>query len=43
MNPPDELVRAVEATLFAAESHWTAEQISAHLAERRCRARARRT
>jgi len=32
MNPPDELVRAVEATLFAAEEPLTAEQLSAHLA-----------
>jgi segregation and condensation protein B len=29
---PDELVRAVEATLFAAEEPLTAEQLSAHLA-----------
>jgi segregation and condensation protein B len=29
---PDELVRAVEATLFAAEEPMTAEQLSAHLA-----------
>lgn len=31
MNAPDDLVRAVEATLFAAEEPMTAEQISAHL------------
>lgn len=31
MNPPDDLVRAVEATLFAAELPMTAEAISAHL------------
>ena len=31
-QPPDELVRAVEATLFAAEEPMTAEQLSAHLA-----------
>ena len=31
-QPPDELVRAVEATLFAAEEPLTAEQLSAHLA-----------
>lgn len=30
---PDDLVRAVEATLFAAESPMTADQISAHLGE----------
>jgi segregation and condensation protein B len=30
-NAPDDLVRAVEATLFAAEEPLTAEQISAHL------------
>ncbi len=30
-NTPDDLVRAVEATLFAAEEAMTAEQISAHL------------
>jgi segregation and condensation protein B len=29
---PDELLRAVEATLFAAEEPMTAEQLSAHLA-----------
>lgn len=29
--PPDDLVRAVEATLFAAEAPMTAEAISAHL------------
>ena len=29
---PDELVRAVEATLFAAEEPMTAEALSAHLA-----------
>ena len=28
---PDDLVRAVEATLFAAEAPMTAEAISAHL------------
>ena len=32
MNRPDDLVRAVEATLFAAEQPMTAEAISAHLA-----------
>ena len=32
MSQPDELVRAVEATLFAAEEPLTAEQLSAHLA-----------
>jgi len=31
MNRPDDLVRAVEATLFAAETPMTAEAISAHL------------
>jgi len=31
VNPPDDLVRAVEATLFAAELPMTAEAISAHL------------
>ena len=31
-RPPDELVRAVEATLFAAGEPLTAEQLSAHLA-----------
>ena len=31
-QPPDALVRAVEAALFAAEEPLTAEQISAHLA-----------
>ncbi len=31
MNRPDELVRAVEATLFAAEEPMSAESISAHL------------
>ena len=31
-QPPDELVRAVEATLFAAEEPLTADEISAHLA-----------
>lgn len=31
MIPPDDLVRAVEATLFAAEEPMTAEAISAHL------------
>ena len=31
MNPPDELTRAVEATLFAAEQPMTAEAIAAHL------------
>lgn len=31
MNPPDDLVRAVEATLFAAEAPMTVETISAHL------------
>lgn len=31
MNRPDDLVRAVEATLFAAEEPMTAEAISAHL------------
>jgi len=31
-SPHDELTRAVEATLFAAEEPMTAEQISAHLA-----------
>lgn len=31
MSAPDDLVRAVEATLFAAEEPMTAEQISAHL------------
>ncbi|HEU4652114.1 MAG TPA: SMC-Scp complex subunit ScpB [Croceibacterium sp.] len=30
-QPPDELVRAVEATLFAAEEPLTAEQLSEHL------------
>jgi segregation and condensation protein B len=32
VSQPDELVRAVEATLFAAEEPMTAEQLSAHLA-----------
>jgi segregation and condensation protein B len=31
MSAPDDLVRAVEATLFAAEAPMTAEAISAHL------------
>ncbi|MFC0205228.1 SMC-Scp complex subunit ScpB [Novosphingobium soli] len=31
MTPPDELVRAVEATLFAAEEPLTAAQIALHL------------
>ncbi len=31
MTPPDDLVRAVEATLFAAEAPMTAEAISTHL------------
>ena len=31
-QPPDELVRAVEATLFAAEEPMSAEALSAHLA-----------
>ncbi len=31
MSPPDELARAVEATLFAAEAPMTAEAISGHL------------
>ena len=31
MEAPDDLVRAVEATLFAAEAPMTAEEISAHL------------
>ena len=31
MSAPDDLVRAVEATLFATEQPMTAEQISAHL------------
>jgi len=31
-QPPDELARAVEATLFASEEPLTAEQLSAHLA-----------
>jgi segregation and condensation protein B len=31
VNAPDDLVRAVEATLFAAEQPLTAEQLSAHL------------
>lgn len=31
MSQPDDLVRAVEATLFAAEEPMTVEQISAHL------------
>lgn len=31
MNGPDDLVRAVEAALFAADKPMTAEQISAHL------------
>jgi segregation and condensation protein B len=31
MSVPDDLVRAVEATLFASEEPLTAEQISAHL------------
>ena len=31
MSAPDDLIRAVEATLFAAEEPMTAEQISAHL------------
>jgi len=33
MSGPDDLVRAVEATLFAAEQPMTAEQISAHLGD----------
>lgn len=37
-QPPDELVRAVEATLFAAEEPLTAEQLSAHLADADVRA-----
>lgn len=32
-DSPDDLVRAVEATLFAAEQPMTAEQISAHLGQ----------
>ncbi|MEO0062375.1 MAG: hypothetical protein RLZZ08_935 [Pseudomonadota bacterium] len=32
MTPPDDLVRAVEATLFAAEEPMTAEALSSHLA-----------
>ena len=32
MSPPDELIRAVEAALFAAEEPLSAEQLSAHLA-----------
>jgi segregation and condensation protein B len=31
LTPPDDLVRAVEATLFAAEAPMTAEAISSHL------------
>ena len=31
MNPPDDLTRAVEATLFAAQAPMTAEALSAHL------------
>ncbi len=31
MSQPDDLVRAVEATLFAAEEPMTADQVSAHL------------
>ena len=31
MNPPDDLERAVEATLFASDKPMTAEQVSAHL------------
>ncbi len=31
MTPPDELCRAVEATLFAAQQPMTAQEISAHL------------
>jgi len=31
VNPPDDLVRGVEAALFAAEQPLTAEEISAHL------------
>ncbi len=31
MNRPDDIVRAVEATLFSAEQPMTAEQISTHL------------
>ena len=31
MSSPDDLERAVEATLFAAEKPMTAEQLSAHL------------
>ena len=31
MNRPDELVRGVEAALFAAEEPMTAETLSAHL------------
>lgn len=33
MNPPDDLVRAVEATLFAAEQPMTAQAISRHLGD----------
>ncbi len=33
MTRPDDLVRAVEATLFASEQPMTAEQISAHLGD----------
>ncbi|GGC25227.1 segregation and condensation protein B [Novosphingobium marinum] len=33
MSPPDDLVRAVEATLFAAEEPMTAEAISTHLGD----------
>ena len=38
-EPPDDLVRAVEAALFAAEEPLTAEALSAHLARRRRAAR----
>jgi segregation and condensation protein B len=31
VNPPDDLERAVEATLFASDKPMTAEQVSAHL------------
>ncbi len=33
MSAPDELVRAVEATLFASEEPMTAQEISAHLGD----------
>jgi segregation and condensation protein B len=33
MTPPDDLTRAVEATLFAAEAPMTAEAIAAHLGD----------